>query len=46
MHIEKVHTDENGSNTMTKCLPRENHEACKQKVDLVVATTGDGWGEL
>ena len=35
MHIEKVHTNGNGSNMMTKCLPREKLEACKQKPSLV-----------
>ena len=36
MYIEKIHTDENGSNMMTKCLSREKLEVCKQKPNLVV----------
>ena len=31
MHIEKIHTNENGSDMMTKSLSREKLEVCKQK---------------
>ena len=31
MYIEKIHTDENGSNMMTKCSPRKKIEVCRQK---------------
>mgnify|MGYP000347213400 FL=1 len=39
MHIEKIHTNENGSDMMTKCLSREKLEVCKQKANLVVPPT-------
>ena len=39
MHIEKIHTNDNGFDIMTKCLSREKLEVCKQKSNLVVAPT-------
>ena len=39
IHIEKIHTNENGSDMMTKCLSREKLEVFKQKANLVVALT-------
>ena len=39
MHIEKIHTNENGSDMMTKSLSREKLEVCKQKANLVVPPT-------
>ena len=29
LHLEKIHTSENGSNMLTKCLPKEKLEACR-----------------
>ena len=29
LHLEKIHTSENGSNMLTKCLPKKKLEACR-----------------
>ena len=39
LYLEKIHTSENGSDMLTKCLPKEKLEACRQKVGLVEPTT-------
>ena len=39
MHIEKIYTDENGSDLMTKCLLREELEVWKHNANLVVSPT-------
>ena len=33
--IEKIHTDDNGSDMMTKSLPAVKFDSCKEKVGLV-----------
>ena len=38
-YLEKIHTSENGSDMLTKCLPKEKLEACRQRADLVETTT-------
>ena len=43
LYLEKIHTNENGSYMLTKCLPKEKLEACRQRVDLVEPMTlGEG----
>ena len=39
LYLEKIHTSENGSYMLTKCLPKEKVEARKQRVGLVEPTT-------
>ena len=39
MYIEKIHTNENGSDIKTKSLSREKLKVCKQKANLVVPPT-------
>ena len=39
LHLEKIHTNENGLDMLTKCLPKEKLEACKQKAGLIEGTT-------
>ena len=39
LYLEKVHTIENLSNMLTKCLPTEKLEACWQRVGLVEPMT-------
>lgn len=39
LHIEKIHTDENGSDMMTKILPKKKHDICLLKVSLVEPLT-------
>ena len=39
LQLEKVHTDENGSDTMTKSLTKEKHDFCKGKAGLVEPPT-------
>ena len=39
LHLEKVHTSENGSDMMTKALPKEKLEACRQRAGLLKPTT-------
>lgn len=35
LEIEKIHTDENGSDMMTKVLPKGKHELCRSKAGMV-----------
>jgi len=35
LSLEKIHTDENGSNMMTKILPAGKYVICKEKASLV-----------
>ena len=43
LYLEKIHTNENGSDMLTKCLSKEKLEACRQRVDLVEPMTlGEG----
>ena len=37
LYLEKVHTDENGSDMMTKGLPKGKHEICCAKAGLIPA---------
>ena len=39
LYLEKIHTIENKSNMLTKCLPKEKLEACRQRAGLVEPTT-------
>ena len=39
LHLDKIHTSENGSDILTKCLPKEKLEACRQRAGLVEPTT-------
>ena len=39
LYLEKIHTSENGSNMLTKCLSKEKVEACRQRAGLVEPTT-------
>ena len=39
LYLEKIHTSQNGSNMLTKCLPKEKLEACRQITGLVEPTT-------
>ena len=39
MKLEKVHTDDNGADMMTKALLREKHELCCSIAGLVRAST-------
>ena len=36
MHLDKVHTDDNGADMLTKSLPRKKLELCRSKAGLVV----------
>ena len=38
LHLEKVHTSENGSDMLTKTLPKEKLEACRRRAGLVEPT--------
>ena len=38
LYLEKIHTSENGSDMLTKCLPKEKLEACRQRAGLVEPT--------
>ena len=29
LYLEKIHTNENGVDMLTKCLPKEKSEACR-----------------
>ena len=35
LQLEKVHTNENGSDMLTKSLPKEKLEVCRRRVGLV-----------
>ena len=35
LQLKKVHTDENGSDMMTKSLTKDKHEFCRSKAGLV-----------
>ena len=37
-YLEKIHTDENRSDMLTKCLPKEKLEACRQRAGLFEPT--------
>ena len=39
LYLEKIHTNENGSNILTKCLLKEKLEACRQRAVLVEPMT-------
>ena len=39
LYLEKIHTSENGLDMLTKCLPKEKLEACKERAGLVEPTT-------
>ncbi|KAG4127272.1 hypothetical protein ERO13_D10G207450v2 [Gossypium hirsutum] len=45
IELEKIHTDDNGANMLTKALPRETFEACCLIVNM--ANTPMSWeGEI
>ena len=35
LYLEKIHTNENGLDMLTKCLLKEKLEACRQRASLV-----------
>ena len=35
LYLEKIHINENGSDMLTKCLPKEKLEAYNQRAGLV-----------
>ena len=39
LYLEKIHIGENVSDMLTKCLPKEKLEACRQRAGLVEPTT-------
>jgi hypothetical protein len=39
LHIEKIHTDDNGSDMMAKTLPMQKLETCRRKAGLVEPPT-------
>ena len=39
LYLEKIHTGGNGSHMLSKCLPKEKLEACRQRAGLVEPTT-------
>ena len=39
LYLEKIHTSENGSDMLTKCLPKEKLETYRQRAGLVKPTT-------
>ena len=39
LYLEKIYTNENGSDMLTKCLPKKKLEACRQRAGLVEPTT-------
>jgi len=39
LHIEKIHTDDNGSDMVTKMLPMQKLETCRRKAGLVEPPT-------
>ena len=39
LYLEKIYTSENGSDMLTKCLPKEKLEACSQRAGLVEPMT-------
>lgn len=38
LHLEKVHTSDNGSDMLTKTLPKEKLDAFRQRTSLVEPT--------
>ena len=42
LYLEKIHTSENGSNMLTKCLPKEKLECCRHREGLVEPTRRTG----
>ena len=39
LYLEKIHTSENRSDMLTKCLLKEKLKACRQRTGLVEPTT-------
>ena len=39
LELEKVHTDDNGADMMTKAFPRGKFEVCCEIADLAVIST-------
>ena len=39
LYLEKIHTSKNGSDMLTKCLPKEKVKAHRQRAGLVEPTT-------
>lgn len=39
LQLEKIHTDLNGSDMMTKILPKEKHETCRSIAGMVDPST-------
>ena len=39
LQLEKIHTDENGSDMLTKTLPREKFEFCRLATGMVMTST-------
>ena len=39
LYLEKIHTSENGSDMLTKCLPKYKLEDCTQRAGLIEPTT-------
>ena len=39
LYLEKIYTSENGLDMLTKCLPKEKLEACRQRTGLIAPTT-------
>ena len=46
LELEKIHLDDNGSDMMTKVLPRGNFEDCCMIAGMTVSSTELGGGEL
>ena len=38
LYLEKIHTNENGLDMLTKCLPKQKLEACKQRAGFAEPT--------
>ena len=38
LQLEKMHTNDNGSDMLTKSLPKEKLEACRRRAGLVQPT--------
>jgi hypothetical protein len=39
LQLEKIHTDQNGADMMTKVLPKEKLQVCKEVVGTMVSTS-------
>ena len=46
LQFEKVHTDENGSDMMTKSLSKEKHDFCRSKAGLMESPHLSREGEI